>query len=84
MQAIAGSLKPSVALYRWTDVASNKTEVDLGKNLTALIAEAPKTAPEISESLNYTDRLLYIYTSGTTGLPKAAVITCARLVLINW
>lgn len=78
IQGISGSLKSSVTLYRWTDKGSNEKEADLGKNLTSLIAESPKTAPEVSDPLTYTDKLLYIYTSGTTGLPKAAVITGAR------
>ena len=32
----------------------------------------------VSESIGFTDKLMYIYTSGTTGMPKAAVIKHSR------
>ena len=41
------------------------------------------TDPEpksLTDSIHYTDPLLYIYTSGTTGLPKAVNITHVRQV----
>lgn len=80
MKEISGSLKSNVELYRWNESGSNESENLLGKNLSSLIAEASADPPVVNEKLNYTDRLLYIYTSGTTGLPKAAVITTARLL----
>ncbi|KAL0273773.1 UNVERIFIED_CONTAM: hypothetical protein PYX00_006373 [Menopon gallinae] len=82
MKEIAGSLKSNVELYRWSESSSNEATNLLGKNLSALIAEASADPPVVGEKLNYTDRLLYIYTSGTTGLPKAAVITTARYVFL--
>jgi len=35
----------------------------------------------VSESIGFTDKLMYIYTSGTTGMPKAAVIKHSRYIL---
>ena len=35
-------------------------------------------AKSVSDSINFSDKILYIYTSGTTGLPKAAVIKHSR------
>jgi len=46
----------------------------------ALLAEAPETAARRSEP-RVEDRACFIYTSGTTGLPKAAIVTNARLLL---
>ncbi len=37
-------------------------------------------APEERRAVNIADRALYIYTSGTTGLPKAAVVSHARVM----
>lgn len=49
-------------------------------DLDAALAEASSLAvpTSVSDSIKFTDKLLYIYTSGTTGLPKAAVIKNSR------
>lgn len=81
---ISSSLPPNIKLYQWN--SSNTCEpAGLGeKNLTELIQEAPSNIVTVREKPGYHDPLVYIYTSGTTGLPKAAVITNARLVNIQF
>ena len=53
--------------------------------LDALMSEheptLPLSLPEGYKKPGFKDALVYIYTSGTTGMPKAAIITNARLVL---
>jgi fatty-acyl-CoA synthase len=46
----------------------------------ALVDKAPDREPQALPSPRIEDRACYIYTSGTTGLPKAAIITNARLL----
>jgi acyl-CoA synthetase (AMP-forming)/AMP-acid ligase II len=46
----------------------------------ALVDKAPDRPPQALPSPGAEDRACYIYTSGTTGLPKAAIITNARLL----
>lgn len=41
----------------------------------------PLSLPEGYKKPSFHDPIVYIYTSGTTGMPKAAIITNARLVL---
>lgn len=44
----------------------------------------PLTLPEGYKKPSFQDPIVYIYTSGTTGMPKAAIITNARLVMDNF
>ncbi|XP_050433649.1 long-chain fatty acid transport protein 4-like [Adelges cooleyi] len=57
-----------------------KTAVSLDKELVSMSSESPE---EDIRRGSCTDEMLYIYTSGTTGLPKAAIMTQSRAMLIG-
>ena len=61
-----------------------KSQVRVGRseNLGNLMSgHSVASVPDhVTNSLTFSDKLLYIYTSGTTGLPKAAVIKNSRSV----
>ncbi|KAK3920987.1 Long-chain fatty acid transport protein 4 [Frankliniella fusca] len=80
---ISKQLPSKVALYSWSSTPNNFSHGLGEKNLTALLQNAPTTAPVVPEKPAFNDRLVYIYTSGTTGLPKAAVITNAKYIFIS-
>ena len=56
--------------------SSGMKSVNLDLCLESALSEPVKT--NISEKINFSDKLFYIYTSGTTGLPKAAIIRHSR------
>ena len=49
----------------------------------ALVRTDARRCVKDIEQAKMTDKILYIYTSGTTGLPKAAVMTHARYMLVS-
>ena len=58
------------------EISSGMKSVNLDLCLESALSEPVKT--NISENINFSDKLFYIYTSGTTGLPKAAIIRHSR------
>ncbi|KAL3317371.1 hypothetical protein Ciccas_003982, partial [Cichlidogyrus casuarinus] len=54
------------------------------KSLDRLIAQSDERfVRDPDHKASVKDTILFIYTSGTTGLPKAAVISCARYLLLS-
>ncbi|KAJ8672520.1 hypothetical protein QAD02_003779 [Eretmocerus hayati] len=74
---------PNLSLYQWSE-HSDVTLLDGAEDLNSGLA---KTEPEPlivdMELTSPRDKLIYIYTSGTTGLPKAAVISNLRYMLMS-
>ncbi|GAB1868759.1 Long-chain-fatty-acid--CoA ligase [Camponotus japonicus] len=74
---------PDIELYQWSESADTSVleeTIDLNTGISNI-----DPAPLIVQ-LDYgspRDKLLYVYTSGTTGMPKAAVITNLRYMLIT-
>ncbi|XP_029033779.1 long-chain fatty acid transport protein 4 [Osmia bicornis bicornis] len=74
---------PEVALYQWSDPSDTpclEGAIDLKTEITSidpspLVYDLARGTPR--------DKLIYIYTSGTTGMPKAAVITNLRYMLMS-
>ncbi|XP_017766329.1 PREDICTED: long-chain fatty acid transport protein 4 [Eufriesea mexicana] len=61
---------PNVGLYQWSELPDTQRlegAIDLNSEINCI----PR------------DKLIYIYTSGTTGMPKAAVITNLRYMLMS-
>jgi len=61
------------------DVDSVRTDTASGSKWQARLVGVSKDSPVPDVPLSAHDQAAYIYTSGTTGLPKAAVMTQARL-----
>ena len=59
---------------------NNKLQISECVHLDLIFQSTPAdpVKKEITDSINFSDKILYIYTSGTTGLPKAAVIKHSR------
>ncbi|CAK9830306.1 Long-chain fatty acid transport protein 4 [Anthophora retusa] len=74
---------PNVTLYQWSEVSETpclEGAIDLRTEISrvdssALLEDVAAGTPR--------DKLIYIYTSGTTGMPKAAVITNLRYMLMS-
>lgn len=73
---------PDIELYQWSESADTSVleeTINLNNGISNI-----DPAPLIVQ-LDYgnpRDKLLYVYTSGTTGMPKAAVITNLRYMLM--
>lgn len=73
---------PNVSWYQWSELPNTPVlegAIDLNKEIGSvdsgpLVADLALGGPR--------DKLIYIYTSGTTGMPKAAVITNLRFMLM--
>ncbi|XP_076649555.1 fatty acid transport protein 3 [Halictus rubicundus] len=74
---------PGLTLYQWSELPDTERlegAIDLNTEIrnvdpTPLFEELSRGTPR--------DKLIYIYTSGTTGMPKAAVITNLRYMLMS-
>ncbi|XP_058790970.1 long-chain fatty acid transport protein 4-like [Phymastichus coffea] len=74
---------PELVLYQWSErknLPILQGAMDLNEGLAA--TEPEPLLIDISVG-NPRDKLIYIYTSGTTGLPKAAVISNLRYMLMS-
>ncbi|XP_078052589.1 fatty acid transport protein 3 isoform X1 [Augochlora pura] len=74
---------PELTLYQWSELSDTEClegAIDLNTKLRNV-----DPAPLVEEIARGTprDKLIYIYTSGTTGMPKAAVITNLRFMLMS-
>ncbi|XP_053980372.1 long-chain fatty acid transport protein 4 [Hylaeus volcanicus] len=69
-------------LYQWLDLSETQRlerATDLNTEIRSI-----DPAPLVDDlALGPRDKLIYIYTSGTTGVPKAAVITNLRFMLMS-
>ncbi|XP_031842232.1 fatty acid transport protein 3 [Nomia melanderi] len=74
---------PGLTLYQWSELP----DTPCLEGTTDLSAELPSVDPSSLVKLFINDtprnKLIYIYTSGTTGMPKAAVITNLRFMLMS-
>ncbi|KAK0076722.1 hypothetical protein PV325_004958 [Microctonus aethiopoides] len=74
---------PDLALYQWTEDSSISV-LDGAVDLNKAITQVSDDPVEVDLSLGCPrDKLIYIYTSGTTGMPKAAVISNLRYMLVS-
>ncbi|XP_033333788.2 fatty acid transport protein 3 [Megalopta genalis] len=74
---------PDLTLYQWSELSDTEClegAIDLNTEVRNV-----DPAPLVEELARGTprDKLIYIYTSGTTGMPKAAVITNLRYMLMS-
>lgn len=73
---------PNVALYQWSelpDTSCLEGAIDLNPEISSVDSGPLDTVAHGTPR----DKLIYIYTSGTTGMPKAAVITNLRYMLMS-
>lgn len=71
---------PDVALYQWSDLPDTPC-LEGAIDLKTEISSIDPSPLDLSRGTPR-DKLIYIYTSGTTGMPKAAVITNLRYMLM--
>ncbi|TDG39174.1 hypothetical protein AWZ03_014404, partial [Drosophila navojoa] len=71
-----------LSIYQYSDVDLPALLPGATDLRGALTAQEPLPLSR-SPQCNARDKLLYVYTSGTTGLPKAAVITNLRFLLMS-
>ncbi|KAJ0181726.1 hypothetical protein K1T71_002448 [Dendrolimus kikuchii] len=85
---VLNQLSPSIRLYKFTHrplKLDNNKDMASGDGITdfiSLLETTPAAQWTLANADGFEGKLLYIYTSGTTGLPKAAVISNARLVFM--
>ncbi|XP_063838763.1 long-chain fatty acid transport protein 4-like [Ostrinia nubilalis] len=84
-QDLKADLDPSTKLFKFNkrplNISNNEPPVAHSANdFTSMLEATPPLPWFRSEGDGYNGKLLYIFTSGTTGLPKAAVISSAKLV----
>ncbi|XP_033184550.1 fatty acid transport protein 3 isoform X1 [Bombus vancouverensis nearcticus] len=73
---------PNVALYQWSELPDTpclEGAIDLNPEISN-VDSSPLDTVALGTPR---DKLIYIYTSGTTGMPKAAVITNLRYMLMS-
>ncbi|XP_046415422.1 long-chain fatty acid transport protein 4-like isoform X1 [Neodiprion fabricii] len=76
-----------LTLYRWPDVPTSvrtslPASIDLSIEFSKISGDK-LSADGTQVKCSPRDKLIYIYTSGTTGMPKAAVITNLRYMLMS-
>ncbi|XP_026324359.1 long-chain fatty acid transport protein 4-like [Hyposmocoma kahamanoa] len=88
IKAIQSELSPRLKLYKFSHRQLNskivtKQDESPFTDFTSLLEYTPPGPWQLADAEGFSGKLLYIYTSGTTGLPKAAVISNARVTFMT-
>ncbi|XP_018407359.1 PREDICTED: long-chain fatty acid transport protein 4-like [Cyphomyrmex costatus] len=73
---------PDIELYQWSEMADTSI-LEGAIDLNTKISDIDPGSLIILDHGSSRDKLIYVYTSGTTGMPKAAVISNLRYMLIT-
>ncbi|KYQ58100.1 Long-chain fatty acid transport protein 1 [Trachymyrmex zeteki] len=73
---------PDIELYQWSESADTSI-LEGAIDLNTKISNIDSGSLIILDYGSPRDKLIYVYTSGTTGMPKAAVISNLRYMLIT-
>ncbi|XP_054002850.1 long-chain fatty acid transport protein 4 [Hylaeus anthracinus] len=82
---VIGDIREKISdlpLYQWSDLSETQ-RLERATDLNTEIRSIDPTPLVDDLALGPRDKLIYIYTSGTTGVPKAAVITNLRFMLMS-